>query len=131
MMWGGGGAAGWSTNIGGGRGGWGGRGTDNWDDEYLGKVFESAPSDELFEHPAHPYTKALLSAVPIPDPERPGSIEDVLVEGDLPDPANPPSGCRFRTRCWMAEDRCALEVPQLQPRPGVDHPCACHFASVD
>ena len=98
---------------------------------YLGKVMEIASSDELYDRPTHPYTKVLLSAVPIPDPERAGSVNDVLLEGDLPSPTNPPSGCRFRTRCWKADERCAQEVPELVFRAGVEHPSACHYAAVD
>lgn len=92
---------------------------------YLGKVMEFAATDELFEHPRHPYTKALLSAVPVPDPEIERKRERIILSGDLPSPMDPPSGCVFSTRCWKASDRCRLEVPELvQIGPG--HDIACH-----
>jgi len=93
---------------------------------YLGKIMEEADRDDLYEAPRHPYTKALLSAVPVPDPEHRKKVNRILLNGDLPSPANPPSGCVFRTRCWKAEDRCAAEVPVLtELAPG--HRVACHF----
>ncbi|WP_274709490.1 ABC transporter ATP-binding protein [Streptomyces tubbatahanensis] len=102
---------------------------------YLGKMAEIGSDEEIYEHPTHPYTQALLSAVPVPDPEAEGRRERIVLEGDVPSPANPPSGCRFRTRCWKAEARCAEEVPLLAvPAPfeeaesGAAHPSACHFA---
>ncbi|MGH3318338.1 MAG: ABC transporter ATP-binding protein [Nocardioidaceae bacterium] len=96
---------------------------------YLGKVAELGNEDEIYEHPTHPYTQALLSAVPVPDPQLRGHRDQIVLEGDVPSPANPPSGCRFRTRCWKAEDICAREEPLLIDRPGSPHPSACHFAS--
>jgi oligopeptide transport system ATP-binding protein len=95
---------------------------------YLGKVVETGTHEEIYDHPTHPYTQALLSAVPVPDPTLRGQRDEIVLEGDVPSPANPPSGCRFRTRCWKAERRCADEEPALAPRPGSTHPSACHFA---
>ncbi len=95
---------------------------------YLGKVMEVGTDSEIYEHPTHPYTQALLSAVPVPDPTLRGMRDEIVLEGDVPSPADPPSGCRFRTRCWKAQDICAEEVPLLIPRPGHPHPSACHFA---
>ncbi|MEU9507238.1 dipeptide ABC transporter ATP-binding protein [Micromonospora sp. NPDC048170] len=89
---------------------------------YLGKVVETGTVAEIFDHPAHPYTQALLSAAPVPDPHH--AREQILLRGDPPSPVNPPSGCRFRTRCWQAVDACAGEQPALVPR-GVGHPVAC------
>ena len=102
---------------------------------YLGKIIETAGTDDLFERPAHPYTQALLSAIPIPDPRRERARRRILLTGDVPSPANPPSGCRFRTRCFkfanqLSDDqreKCVNEDPPLIDR-GNGHPSACHYA---
>jgi oligopeptide transport system ATP-binding protein len=97
---------------------------------YLGKIVEIGTEDEIYERPTHPYTQALLSAVPVPDPESRETKAIIRLEGDVPSPANPPSGCRFRTRCWKAQEICAAKEPPLEvPKEG-DHPSACHFAEV-
>jgi peptide/nickel transport system ATP-binding protein len=103
---------------------------------YLGRIVETGRADEVFAAPAHPYTQALLSAVPVPDPRRERSRQRILLEGDLPSPADPPSGCRFRTRCpkfarGLSEterERCIAAEPALGGM-GDDHAAACHYAS--
>ncbi|HZE40983.1 MAG TPA: oligopeptide/dipeptide ABC transporter ATP-binding protein [Stackebrandtia sp.] len=118
---------------------------------YLGKVAELGTEDEIYTRSMHPYTQALLSAVPVPDPSVRGQRDEIVLEGDVPSPANPPSGCRFRTRCFHARsiwaqtatdeqradtplsdqvpDICREEEPVLQRREGAEHPNACHFAA--
>ncbi|MEU7756941.1 dipeptide ABC transporter ATP-binding protein [Micromonospora sp. NPDC049171] len=95
---------------------------------YLGKVVEIGTEDEIYERPTHPYTQALLSAVPVPDPTQRNNKTIIRLTGDVPSPISPPSGCRFRTRCWKAQDICAEQVPLLEIRRDSDHPSACHFA---
>jgi peptide/nickel transport system ATP-binding protein len=107
---------------------------------YLGKIAEIGSVDEVFERPAHPYTQALLSAIPLPDPRKERQRRRIVLQGDLPNPADPPSGCRFRTRCQKFageltdEQRklCIEQQPLLQARTGMpDHLDACHYARVD
>ncbi|MBA3728617.1 MAG: dipeptide ABC transporter ATP-binding protein [Actinobacteria bacterium] len=97
---------------------------------YLGKIMEVGNQDQIYDRPTHPYTQALLSAVPVPDPAVRGERKRMVLTGDVPSPANPPSGCVFRTRCWKAQEKCAEEVPALENR-GFDHPSACHFAEIE
>lgn len=92
---------------------------------YLGKIMEIASSDELFSKPHHPYTKALLSAVPQPDPRVERTRERIILHGDLPSPMDPPTGCVFRTRCWKVQDKCATEEPKLLKIGNSE--VACHF----
>ena len=91
---------------------------------YLGHLVEIADKKDIYVHPMHPYTVALLSAIPVPD--RKHKKEKIVLEGDLPSPANPPSGCVFHTRCYKAQDICKTEVPELKDC-GNGHCCACHF----
>ncbi|MFI6001816.1 ABC transporter ATP-binding protein [Streptomyces sp. NPDC051366] len=101
---------------------------------YLGRVVEIGTDTQIYDHPTHPYTQALLSAVPVPDPQARARRERIILTGDVPSPANPPSGCPFRTRCWKAQQRCTDEVPLLAvpedfPSGPAAHPSACHFAA--
>jgi oligopeptide/dipeptide ABC transporter ATP-binding protein len=96
---------------------------------YLGRVVEIGTREDIYERPSHPYTQALLSAIPIEEPGQRGKRKRIVLEGDVPNPANPPSGCRFRTRCWKAQPICAEEDPALIDR-GQGHPSACHFAEI-
>ncbi|MGK5637916.1 ABC transporter ATP-binding protein [Streptomyces sp. URMC 126] len=102
---------------------------------YLGRLVEAGTDVQIYDHPTHPYTQALLSAVPVPDPSVRTRRDRILLVGDVPSPANPPSGCRFRTRCWKARRRCAEEVPALAVPEGfresggpAAHVSACHYA---
>ncbi|GAA2243252.1 ABC transporter ATP-binding protein [Streptomyces ruber] len=102
---------------------------------YLGRIVETGTDTEIYDHPTHPYTQALLSAVPVPDPEARAHRERIILYGDVPSPTDIPSGCRFRTRCWKARERCALEVPALAVPEAfravggpAAHDSACHFA---
>jgi oligopeptide transport system ATP-binding protein len=97
---------------------------------YLGRIAEFGDEEGVYENTGHPYTEALLSAVPVPDPSKRSSRQRILLEGDVPSPANPPSGCRFRTRCWKAQEVCAEEEPALIDR-GQGHPVACHFPQIE
>ncbi|MGX9883947.1 ABC transporter ATP-binding protein [Streptomyces sp. NPDC002276] len=102
---------------------------------YLGRIVEIGSDEQIYDHPTHPYTQALLSAVPVPDPDAREHRERIILSGDVPSPTNVPSGCRFRTRCWKAQERCSLEVPllavpaefRLASGPTA-HDSACHFA---
>jgi oligopeptide transport system ATP-binding protein len=97
---------------------------------YLGTIVELGGVNALYGTPHHPYTQSLLSAIPVPDPEKQKHRHRILLQGDLPSPINPPSGCRFRTRCPIAQDRCAQETPPFKEvAPG--HHCACHFATAN
>jgi oligopeptide/dipeptide ABC transporter ATP-binding protein len=93
---------------------------------YLGKIVEQGERTEIFQHPAHPYTQSLLSSVPIADPIQGRARRRILLQGELPSPSNIPSGCRFRTRCWKADDICTAEIPELRRRDAYQQLVACH-----
>ncbi|MCM3555194.1 dipeptide ABC transporter ATP-binding protein [Janibacter melonis] len=99
---------------------------------YLGRMVEIGDEDEVYSRPTHPYTQALLSAVPVPDPTLRGKRDQITLTGDVPSPANPPSGCHFHTRCWKVQDLCRTETPQLEVRGDGEggHLSRCHFAEV-
>ena len=99
---------------------------------YLGKIVELTDAESIYKNPFHPYTKALISAIPIPDPAL--KKKKSILEGDVPSPINPPSGCRFNTRCPIAQDICRQEAPELKPAPGTSgqqHLVSCHLAVKD
>ncbi|MGO1165587.1 MAG: ABC transporter ATP-binding protein [Janibacter sp.] len=99
---------------------------------YLGRFVEIGEEDDIYSRPTHPYTQALLSAVPVPDPSLRGKREQIVLQGDVPSPANPPSACHFHTRCWKAQEICTTETPLLIGHPDgfSEHPSRCHFAEV-
>ena len=95
---------------------------------YLGEIVETARAEQLYATPKHPYTQALLSALPIPDPVLERRRERIVLPGDPPSPTDVPAGCPLHTRCPIAVDRCAVEHPELRPVAGGDHLAACHLA---
>lgn len=96
---------------------------------YLGKIVETASKEQIYNDPLHPYTQALLSSVPNPDPSQRGLRGRILLSDNIPSPSNPPSGCGFRTRCWRAEEVCAQDPPELEARFGQSHATACLFSA--
>lgn len=99
---------------------------------YLGRIMEMGDEAQIYDRATHPYTQALMSAVPVPDPQMRGKREQIILHGDVPSPANPPSGCRFHTRCWRAQPICAEKDTELLPRDdgAGQHDCRCHFAAL-
>lgn len=99
---------------------------------YLGRMVEIGDEDDIYSRPTHPYTQALLSAVPVPDPTQRGKREQIVLSGDVPSPANPPTGCHFHTRCWKAQEICTTDTPELVGHAdgASEHPARCHFAEV-
>jgi oligopeptide/dipeptide ABC transporter ATP-binding protein len=97
---------------------------------YLGKIVETAGRNDIYDHPQHPYTRALLSSIPVPDPMVERARAPILLKGEIPSPVNPPSGCRFHTRCPIARAPgiCSEQEPQLEPHGQSDQMAACHFA---
>lgn len=93
---------------------------------YLGRIVELAKSEDLYDLPLHPYTQALLSAIPVPDPEIESKRKRIILEGDVPSPVNPPSGCNFHPRCWKAQEICREKIPTLEEKQ-TNHFAACHF----
>ena len=96
---------------------------------YMGRIVERGRRDEVFSRPSHPYTQALVSAVPVPEPGSRGQRTRILLSGEMPSPIEPPTGCRFRTRCWKAQERCVTDTPDLVHRLAGSGRSACHFAS--
>jgi len=97
---------------------------------YLGKIVELATSEQLYAHPRMPYTGALMSAVPVADPQLAAAKKRQLLTGDVPSPTNPPKACRFHTRCWKAQEICRVDTPPLEPKEG-GNIAACHFPLTD
>ncbi|MDT4931134.1 MAG: peptide/nickel transport system ATP-binding protein [Pseudonocardiales bacterium] len=97
---------------------------------YLGRIVETGRTDDVYNRPTHPYTQALLSAVPQPDPTKRDARRRIILEGDVPSPDHPPAGCRFHTRCWKAQELCREDSPALIDRFDHGHPSACHFAAL-
>src|SRR5690606_15428053 len=103
---------------------------------YLGRIVEAGTASQVFKSPSHPYTQALISAIPLPDPRKERTRKRIILEGDAPSPANPPSGCRFRTRCpkfanELSDDerqKCIEQTPRLLDRNNIGHRTACHYA---
>jgi oligopeptide/dipeptide ABC transporter ATP-binding protein len=95
---------------------------------YMGRVVETGSAADVLQSPRHPYTQALVDSANVPDPRAERARKPRVLAGELPSPTNPPSGCRFRTRCWMAREECAQSAPALIPRSGAPQRVACHFA---